>query len=299
MGATRELQDGVPVFRRQPASLMHDVQPGAGRRPAAGRVDRGKAGEQVWRVGWPERVGVGRRRPGCRRPARAGWPRPLGAAPVRTLQASSARVTSRRWCGASMPQQVHLRVGCPLPRRVLPSAAIVRCGRPVGGWPLVGQPRADRLVQRCGRTGRRGRGRRQDRLAWRDPGAAPQSRTARSSRRRRCGSATTSMSTIFPRLTVKAITATSRRRGATTAPARRHLVAGHLRARLPGARDRQAALAGRGPPHGTQAGAPKLPKPEGAARARRSARLGLGWDDPSEEAEGRVSRPDGHDPRRR
>jgi hypothetical protein len=29
---------------------------------------------------------------------------PLGALPVRTWEASSAKVVSRRWCNASMPQ---------------------------------------------------------------------------------------------------------------------------------------------------------------------------------------------------
>jgi hypothetical protein len=157
MGATRELQDRCRYSADNPPASCTTCRPAPARprrrpwpesrlgwRPAARRGSRGPW--QGRRAGTARRLAragrCGRRRPGCQRPARAGRPRPLGAALVRTLQASSARVTSRRWCGASMPSRCTCGLGCPPPRRVLPSAAIVRCGRPVGAWPPVGQPPA-------------------------------------------------------------------------------------------------------------------------------------------------------------
>jgi hypothetical protein len=208
MGATRELQDGCRYSADNPPASCTTCSPAPatprrrlwpesrpGWRPAARRGSRGP-----WQ---------GRRAGTARRLARAGR---CGPPAPRMPTANSRGPATAPWGGtgtdlagvlgegdvAEVVRRLDAPAGAPAVGmsaawRVLPSAAIVRCGRPVGGWPLVGQPRADRLIQRVGvdasqhatngrldqgvRTAawpdrRRGWVGRQDRLARRDPGAA-------------------------------------------------------------------------------------------------------------------------------
>src|SRR5215213_9414986 len=84
---------------------------------------------------------------------------------------------------------------------------------------LLLAPRIGACVGRRGQTGDEYGWRLRGRVARRGRGAGRQSsRTARSSLRRRAGSAIASISTIFPPLIVKPSTIRSRPRGATTTP---------------------------------------------------------------------------------